>query len=78
MRYVPLLLAALVGCAAPERYRAYDSPGYLTAEGRELDLKRNLQADRSWEDQEQLLREVKGAFGQPSDADALGPKTPGR
>jgi hypothetical protein len=81
MRYVLLATALLTGCTAPERYRAYDPPPLLTAAEREQDLKRNVRAGRSWEEQEQLMRDVKGAFGQPSDADMLGPKTtapPGR
>jgi hypothetical protein len=75
MRHVLFLVVALAGCAAPERYRAYDVPRKLTAEEREQELQRNVRPGRSWDEQERLLSEVKGAFGQSSDADTLGPKS---
>jgi hypothetical protein len=77
-RLLPTLLLA-AGCAGPDEFR--DDPSLSTAERRELNLRRNLRDDRSWEEQERLMADVKTAFGGPSDADALGPKgtpkTPG-
>jgi hypothetical protein len=81
MRRVLPLLLGLAGCTTPGPPPADGLPPLLTAEERELDLKRNLREGQSWEEQERLMKDVKGAFGQPSDADALGPKTkagPGR
>jgi hypothetical protein len=75
MRRVLPLLAILAGCTVAEPLPVYDLPPPRTAAERELDLKRNLREGRTWEEQEQLMKDVKGAFGQPSDADSLGPKT---
>jgi hypothetical protein len=76
-RVLPLLVAALGGCLVAEPLPVYELPP-ATAVEREQDLKRNLRDGRTWEDQEQLMKDVKGAFGEPSDADSLGPKTKAR
>jgi hypothetical protein len=75
MRRVLPLLVGLAGCTAPDPHVVDGPPPPLTAAERELDLKQNLRDGRSWEEQEQLMRDVKSALGAPSDADSLGPKT---
>ena len=74
MRRVLPLLAALAGCAVAEPRPVYELPAPRTAAERELDLKRNLRDERTWEEQEQLMRDLKGAFGEPSHGDSLVPK----
>jgi hypothetical protein len=75
MRRVLLLTAVLAGCAAPERYQAYDVPRPQTAQEREADLRGNVRDGRTWAEQERRMADLKAAFGPPSDADVLGPKT---
>jgi hypothetical protein len=75
MRRVLPLLVALAGCTVAEPLPVYELPPPATAQEREADLKRNLRDGRTWDEQDQLMKDVKGAFGQPSDADSLGPKT---
>ena len=70
MRRVLPLLADLAGCTVAEPVPVYDLPPPRTAAE-----KRNLRDGRTWDEQEHLLKDVKGAFGEPSDADSLGPKT---
>jgi hypothetical protein len=70
-RLLPILLLS-TGCAGPDAFR--DDPTSLSAtERRELDLQKNLRDGRSWAEQERLMGDVRGAFGGPSGADALGP-----
>jgi hypothetical protein len=74
MRRLLSTLVLAAGCASPDEFR--DDPSALpTADRRELDLRKNLRDGRAWEEQERLMADVKAAFGGPSDADALGPKT---
>ena len=73
-RFRPLLLLFVLGCAAPEKYRAYSEAGQTTETRRESDLQKNLRDGRSWDEQEQILSDVRNAFGKPSNADATGPK----
>jgi hypothetical protein len=72
MRRVLLLLPLIAGCAAPERYQAYDTPELKTADARELELQTNLRNGVSWEEQERRIAEAKAVFGAPSNSDALG------
>lgn len=80
IRFLTLLLIAVVGCARPEPYHAYEIPTLKTAEERESELKQNLSDGRSWDKQQKLMADVKSAFGGPSTADATGPNksTPAR
>jgi hypothetical protein len=73
MRRVLLLLPLIGGCAGPERYQAYDTPGLKTANARELELQTNLRESVSWEEQERRIAETKANFGAPSNSDATGP-----
>jgi hypothetical protein len=68
---LPLVVLA-AGCAGPDAFQA--DPGALpTADLREQELKRNLQNGLTWEEHERRIADLKGAFGQPADADASGP-----
>jgi hypothetical protein len=68
---VPIIVAA--GCSSPV---VVDTPPPLqTADQREVDVRRNLRADRTWAEQERLLGDVKGAFEQSRGADAGGSGT---
>jgi len=74
MRYIdpmrifrPLLLLFVLGCAAPEKLRAYRETDLSPAD---QDLQKNLRSERSWAEQEQMLSDVKNAFGSPSNADS--------
>jgi hypothetical protein len=74
IRFLPILaIGAAIGCARPEPYHAYNAPTLKTAAERELELQQNLRDDRSWDDQQRLMTDVKGAFGSPSTADVTGP-----
>ena len=73
MSRVLLLLPLIAGCAAPERYQAYDSPGLKTADLREVELQTNLRDGVTWEEQERRIAEAKAVFGTHSNADAMGP-----
>ncbi len=73
IRFLPFLVIAAVGCARPEPYHAYDLPALKTADERERDLHQNLRDDRTWEEQQQMMADVKAAFGGSSNSDAMGP-----
>jgi hypothetical protein len=73
MSRVLLLLPLIAGCAAPERYRAYDTSGLKTADERELELRTNLRDGVPWEEQERRIADAKVVFGVPSSSDATGP-----
>ncbi|HKB03720.1 MAG TPA: hypothetical protein VKD90_15965 [Gemmataceae bacterium] len=75
MRRVLPLLTLLAGCVVAEPPPVYELPPPRTAWERERDLRQNLRDGRAWDEQDQLMKDVKGAFGEPSDADSLGPKT---
>jgi hypothetical protein len=75
MRRVLPLLLALTGCTVAEPLPVYELPPPATAAERERDLQQHLREGQTWEEQERRMKDVKDAFGQPSDADALGPKT---
>ncbi|MSR54719.1 MAG: hypothetical protein EXS09_15745 [Gemmataceae bacterium] len=70
-RFRPLFLLFVLGCAAPEKLRAYREPNFPPAD---RDLHQNLRSERSWEEQEQMLSEVRSALGNGSNADSTGPK----
>ena len=78
MRRVLLLLPLIAGCAAPERYRAYDTSGLKTADERELELQTNLRDGVSWDEQERRIADAKALFGVPSNSDATGPANAAR
>jgi hypothetical protein len=74
MRFLAFLaIAAIIGCARPEPYHAYNLPTLKTADERELELRENLRDGRSWDEQQRLMSEAKGAFGSPNTADVTGP-----
>src|SRR5262245_58803356 len=74
IRFLPILgIGAVIGCARPEPYHDYNAPTLKTAAEREQELQQNLRDGRSWDDQQRLMADVKGAFGSPSTADVTGP-----
>jgi hypothetical protein len=68
-----LLLILATGCTTTEPMNGVDTPGLKAADERQLELQRNLNEGRSWQEQERLMSDVKNAFGSPSKADATGP-----
>jgi hypothetical protein len=74
IRFLPFLLVTVaIGCARPEPFQANNSPALKTADERELELRENLRDGHSWDEQQRLMADVKGAFGSPSTADVTGP-----
>ena len=73
IRFLPLLLITAIGCARPEPFHAYNGPTLKTADERASELRENMADGRSWDDQQRLMSDVKGAFGGPSMADVIGP-----
>lgn len=63
IRFLPFLLVGALGCARPEQYHAYDIPALKTADQREQELRENLRDGRSWDEQQQMMADVKAAFG---------------
>jgi hypothetical protein len=73
IRFLPFLLIPAIGCARPEPFHAYNNSALKTADERQAELQQNLRDGRSWEEQERLMADVKGAFGSPSTGDVTGP-----
>jgi hypothetical protein len=74
MRRVLPLLVLVAGCVGPNTLLDDDDPSTLSnAQRRELELKRNLRDNRSWEEHERQIAELKSNLGVPSEGDALGP-----
>ncbi|HEX3152772.1 MAG TPA: hypothetical protein VHR66_32165 [Gemmataceae bacterium] len=77
MRRVLPLLVLITGCVGPITFLDGDDPSTLSnAQRRELESKHHLRDDRSWEEQERQVAELKSALGVPSEGDALGPNKP--
>ncbi|HKB03366.1 MAG TPA: hypothetical protein VKD90_14170 [Gemmataceae bacterium] len=68
------LVLFAVGCSSPQPVD--DPPPLLTASEREADLKKHLRGGRTWDEQEQLIGDVKRVFERSKGADAGGPAKP--
>jgi hypothetical protein len=67
MRRVLLFLGLFaIGCAGPDSFRTDSEPAFKTADLRERDLRKNLREGRDWAEQEQMMADVKSAFGAAS------------
>jgi len=62
-RVLPFLGLFAIGCAGPESFRADSEAAFKTADLRELDLRKNLREGRDWAEQEQMMGDIKAAFG---------------
>jgi hypothetical protein len=70
-RVLPAIVLA-AGCAGPDQFQP-DLAALPTADLREQELKRNLPAGMTWEEQERRMAEAKAIFGPTADGDATGP-----